>query len=98
MYNSYTWTMDVAAGKLFIGTYDAGGGVDLWRIDSSATPAKREDGNGVGDRNNYGIRTMEVSEDGQTLYLGMATNVNLVGSASTTRFGPGWELRALKFE
>ncbi len=98
MYNSYTWTMDVAAGKLFIGTYDSGGGVDLWRIDNSATPAKREDGNGVGDRNNYGIRTMAVSADGQTLYLGMATNVNLVGNASTTRFGPGWEIRALKFE
>lgn len=100
MYNAYTWTMDVAAGKLWLGTYDVGGGADLWRLDSSDAPwgVKREDGNGVGDRNNYGIRTMEVSADGKILFLGMATNVNLMGSPSSSRFGPGWELRALRFD
>jgi hypothetical protein len=98
-YNAYTWTMDVAFGKLWLGTYDVGGGADLWRLDSSNATwgVKREDGNGIGDRNNYGIRTMEVSADGKILYLGMATDVNLVGSPSSSRKGPGWELRALAF-
>jgi hypothetical protein len=97
IYNEYTWTMKVANGKLFLGTFDVGGSADLWRIDDSSSPAKREDGNGVGDRNNYGIRTIEASDDGTILYLGMASNVNLVGTPSSTRFAPGWELRALNF-
>ena len=48
----------------------------------------REDGSGLGDYRNYGIRTMEVSADGNTLFCGMASYANLGSDA-------GWELREL---
>ncbi len=88
--NYYTWTMQVAAGSLFAGTLDLGG-AELWRFTSSSAAAVSENRSGLGDSLNYGIRTMETSEDGNTLYCGMATYSNLGTEA-------GWELRALTFE
>ncbi len=88
-YNSYTWEMQVANGRLFIGTLDITG-TDLWRFDSSNLPAVREDGSGFGDYRKYGIRTMESSPDGNTLFCGMASYANLGSNA-------GWELRELVY-
>lgn len=88
-YNTYTWEMQVANGRLFVGTLDLTG-ADLWRFDSSNLPAMREDGFGLGDYRNYGIRTMEVSADGNTLYCGMASYANLGLDA-------GWELHELVY-
>ncbi|MFO0754746.1 MAG: hypothetical protein U0411_15635, partial [Thermodesulfovibrionales bacterium] len=88
--NYYTWTMQTAAAKLFAGTLDLSG-ADLWSFASSSVAAVRENGSGLGDSRNYGIRTMATSEDGNTLYCGMATYSNL-------GVGAGWELRELTFQ
>ena len=87
--NYYTWTMQVTNAGLFAGTLDISG-ADLWRFASSSAAAVREDGSGLGDSKNYGIRTMAASADGNALYCGMAT----YGSLGT---GAGWELRELTF-
>ncbi len=95
--NEYTWQMAVFNGHLYIGTYDAavlqGGtaqyGADLWRFDSSNSPAVNEDSNGLGDRYNYGIRVLYPLDDGSGLIAGMANPFNLAP-------GGGWELRLLK--
>ena len=97
--NEYTWTMAVFDGHLFIGTYDASGlqgraaaaeaGADLWRIDSSDSPAVNENYSGLGDINNYGIRILHPLDDGSGVIAGMADAFNLVP-------GGGWELRLLK--
>ena len=73
------WQMAVFNGRLYIGTFDAsalqGGteqyGADLWRIDSSDSPAVNEDYTGLGDRYNYGIRILQPLEDGSGLVAGM---------------------------
>ena len=95
--NEYTWQMAVFDGRLYIGTFDAaalqGGteqlGADLWRFDSSDSPAVNEDSTGLGDRYNYGIRILQPLEDGSGLIAGMANPFNLAN-------GGGWELRLLK--
>ena len=97
--NEYTWTMAVFDGHLFIGTYDASGlqgraaaaeaGADLWRIDSSDSPAVNENYSGLGDTNNYGIRILHPLDDGSGVIAGMADAFNLAP-------GGGWELRLLK--
>jgi hypothetical protein len=95
--NEYTWQMAIFNGRLYIGTFDAaalqGGteqyGADLWRIDSSDSPAVNEDSTGLGDRYNYGIRILQPLEDGRGLVAGMANPFNLAP-------GGGWELRLLK--
>ena len=104
-FNNYTWTMGVAAGRLYVGTMDwsfiahdliparpvdpAGFGADLWTFRSSAGPATAVDTTGLGNYLNYGIRTMVT--DGTTLYLGMADPMNLRTDPSAGPEG-GWEL------
>ncbi len=97
--NEYTWTMTVFDGHLFIGTYDASilqgqaaaaeDGADLWRIDSSDSPAVNENYSGLGDIRNYGIRALHALNDGSGVIAGMANPANLAP-------GGGWELRLLK--
>jgi len=94
--NEYIWQMAVFNGHLFVGTYDASifqqtpdAGGDLWRFDSSDSPAVNEDYQGLGDRFNYGIRAMDALDDSSALVVGMANPFNL-------RPGGGWELRRLK--
>jgi hypothetical protein len=97
--NEYVWTLAVFDGRLFIGTYDASVlqgppaeqeiGADLWRIDSSGSPAVNENYTGLGDRGNYGIRILHPLEDGSGLVVGLANPANLAP-------GGGWELRLLQ--
>jgi hypothetical protein len=95
--NEYIWQMAVFDNRLFIGTYDASvlqgelleSGGDLWRFDSSVSPAVNEDFSGLGDILNYGIRAMSPLEDHSGLIVGMANPFNLAT-------GGGWELRRLK--
>lgn len=97
--NEYTWTMTEFDGHLFIGTYDASilqgpsaepeYGADLWRIDSSDSPAVNEDYSGMGDIRNYGIRALHALDDGSGVIVGLANPANLAP-------GGGWELRLLK--
>ena len=97
--NEYTWTMTVYDNRLFIGTYDASilqgpstepeYGADLWRIDSSDSPAVNENYSGLGDVRNYGIRALHALDDGSGVVAGMANPANLAP-------GGGWELRLLK--
>ena len=96
--NEYTWQMAVFDGHLYIGTFDAAVlqsdtsdqyGADLWRIDSSDSPAVNEDYSGLGDRYNYGIRILYPLDDGSGVIAGMANPFNLAA-------GGGWELRLLK--
>jgi hypothetical protein len=102
--NGYTWEMQVAYGRLFVGTLDlstdfTNAGADLWRFDSSSDSqgAHAENINGLDGTLDparfyltrpYGFRTMEVSADGNTLYCGMASYSNLGSYA-------GWELHQL---
>jgi hypothetical protein len=91
--------MAVFDGHLFIGTYDASilqgssseeeYGADLWRIDSSDSPAVNEDYSGLGDFRNYGIRALHGRDDGSGVVAGRASPANLAP-------GGGWELRLLK--
>ncbi|MFO1506907.1 MAG: hypothetical protein U1F23_07480 [Lysobacterales bacterium] len=97
--NLYTWRMAVFDGHLFIGTQDASGrqgpagqpeaGADLWRFDSSDSPAVNENYSGLGDINNYGIRALHPLDDGSGLIAGMVNSFNLAP-------GGGWELRLLQ--
>ena len=90
------WQMAVLDNRLYIGTYDASigrqdpveAGADLWRFDSHDAPAVNEDYKGLGDRLNYGIRSMIALDDQSGLILGMANPFNL-------KPGGGWELRRL---
>ena len=66
----------------------SGYGADIWRIDSSALPARLEDASGLGNPVNYGVRTMLPSWDGRRIYAGMANPFNLNPAG-------GWELRAM---
>jgi hypothetical protein len=95
--NEYVWQMAVYDNRLFIGTYDASvlqgalpeTGADLWRFDSSGSPAVNENFTGLGDRLNYGIRAMAPLDDQSGMIVGMANPFNLAP-------GGGWELRRLK--
>ena len=46
-------------------------GADLWRFDSSDTPAVNENYSGLGDTYNYGIRALSPLSDGSGLIAGM---------------------------
>lgn len=95
--NEYVWQMAVFDNRLFVGTYDASVlqgvlpevGADLWRFDSSDSPAVNENYTGLGDRLNYGIRAMAPLDDQSGMIVGMANPFNLAP-------GGGWELRRLK--
>lgn len=95
--NEYTWTMAVFDGHLFIGTYDTSliqgvlpeAGADLWRFDSSDSPAVNENYTGLGNRLNSGLRNMAPLHDGSGVIVGTSNPNNLSP-------GGGWELRLLK--
>ncbi|MCF8366144.1 MAG: T9SS type A sorting domain-containing protein [Bacteroidales bacterium] len=61
-------------------------GADLWRIGNANSVATPVSVNGLGNRRNYGIRTMAATEE--KLYLGSANAMNLHPEG-------GWELYAL---
>lgn len=61
-------------------------GADLWRIGDNSSVAMPVSVNGLGNKRNYGIRTMAATED--KLYLGSANAMNLHPQG-------GWELYAL---
>lgn len=96
--NEYIWRMATFDGHLFIGTYDTSwlkgrewlrmAGADLWRIDSSDSPAVNESYNGLGNWLNAGIRALEPLEDGSGLILGTSNGANLSPEG-------GWELHLL---
>ena len=95
--NEYTWRMAVFNGHLFIGTYDtsalerawAEAGADLWRFDSSDSPAVNESFTGLGNQLNSGIRALEPLDDGSGLIVGTSNSFNLSPNG-------GWELILLK--
>ncbi|MEW6381688.1 MAG: hypothetical protein AB1611_19085 [bacterium] len=64
-------------------------GADLYRIESSRTPAVPESLAGVGNYTSYGIRTM-LADD--ALYLGMANPMNLLTDPDDDLPEGGWEL------
>lgn len=66
-----------------------GNGADLWRFRSSSDKAVCESFDGLGNYLNYGIRTMVVGDDNNTLYIGTANPMNLEPKG-------GWELYQLK--
>ncbi|HUZ01941.1 MAG TPA: hypothetical protein VMU89_16460 [Thermomicrobiaceae bacterium] len=72
-----------------------GAGADLWRFPNASSPATAVNTNGMGNPTSYGIRTMLVSQDTNTLYLGMANPMNLLTKPSQPYHG-GWELLQLK--
>lgn len=65
-----------------------GFGADIWRIDSPNQPAHLESRDGEKNQVNYGFRTMQVSTDGKSIYVGTANPFNI------DRRG-GWELLRL---
>jgi hypothetical protein len=93
--NNYIWQMEIFDGRLFVGTFDSSPvgtpdyGADLWRFDSADAAAVNENFRGLGDVNNYGIRSMQALGDGSGLIVGMVNPSNLA-------VGGGWELRRLK--
>lgn len=98
-YNNYCWTMKTPKKEgwngLYVGTMDRGYlygtvfprryefGADLYRFDSSESPAVPVSIDGMGNPMNYGIRTMISDEN--ALYLGTANPMNLHPDG-------GWEL------
>ncbi len=98
-YNLYTWTMAVADNSLFIGTLDFGfiygdenldaWGADMWRFDSSSTPAVPENINGLWNPAAYGIRVMFA--EGDVIYAGTSNPTNF----DTFFSSGGWQLRKL---
>jgi hypothetical protein len=64
-------------------------GADLWRFDMPNAPAIAENIDGLGNSLNYGVRSMNVSPDGQDLVLGTANPMNIAPQG-------GWELRLLQ--
>jgi hypothetical protein len=64
-------------------------GADLWRFDMPNAPAIAENIDGLGNYFNYGVRSMNVSPDGQDLILGTANPFNIAPQG-------GWELHLLQ--
>lgn len=102
IYNNYCWSMTIFKNHLYVGTMDyaplsqgfllqyppnATFGFDLFRFDSARRSAVRITSNGMGNENQYGIRTMVADSD--TLYIGTAGNSNILP-------GGGWELIGMK--
>jgi hypothetical protein len=67
----------------------SGYGADLLRFDTTSAAAVAESINGLGNYLNYGIRSMNVSPDGQSFILGTANPFNIAPQG-------GWELRLLQ--
>jgi len=101
-YGNYCWSMNVYGNDLYIGTMDYSPltqyflnqvppystfGGDLFRIDSADDYARTISDDGMGNENQYGIRTMV--SDRNSLFLGTAGNSNL-------QPGGGWELIELR--
>jgi hypothetical protein len=78
-----------AASQTFLGVYPyfATLGADMYRFNDANSAALKISDNGMGNPNQYGIRTMAVTSD--ALILGTAGNSNLVP-------GGGWEIIRLK--
>jgi hypothetical protein len=104
--NFYSWSSAIcqdAQGndQLFWGTFDyfsernfpEQSGADLWRFPSCDEPAVAEFTNGAGNRSMYGVRNMV--SDGNILYLGMATDVNLRTVEHGNSRPGGWKLLKL---
>jgi hypothetical protein len=100
-WNNYTWTMQVLAGRLYIGTMDWDGlstpntqhGADLFCIPSANAPAIPISGVGVANWSSYGIRTIEADETRGELYLGMANIHNLLNESVGDPVTGGWEIQ-----
>lgn len=103
IYANYTWSMSIYNNHLYVGvmdysqlaqylfgdqyTYYSTYGGDLYRFDSTSSGAVKISDTGMGNVNQYGIRTMAVTSD--ALILGTAGNAN-------TQPGGGWEVIRLK--
>jgi hypothetical protein len=83
--NTYCWRMEVFKDHLYAGTFNScykfytktGVGCQLWRTKDGREWEKVElpNGNGFGEKENYGIRTMAVYNN--ELYIGTAANLLL---------------------
>lgn len=81
--NTYLWKMEVFEDQLYAGTFNSeykflnneGMGCQLWRTSDGKIWKKVQlpNGDGYGDKENYGIRTMVVYND--ELYVGTASNI-----------------------
>ena len=82
----YTWVAASTNYGVVIGTLDTGlfagdfanAGANLYLIKSANEPALLLSNDGLGNLRNYGFRTMAVSPDGETLYVGTASMSNVV--------------------
>jgi hypothetical protein len=92
-YNNYTWEMRIVNDRIYVGTMDRGGiddaldpeaGADLYSFTAAHQAAVKEDGNGLGNKYNYGFRTMLPGLPNK-LYIGTANPFNLATEG-------GWEL------
>jgi hypothetical protein len=68
-------------------------GADLWVFNDTNHPAVAENTNGLGNITSYGIRNLLPS--GNTMYVGMANNANLLADPAHPPNG-GWELIQLQ--
>ena len=81
----YTWVAATTNYGVVVGTLDTGlfvgdfenAGANLWLIRSADQPALLLSNDGLGNLRNYGFRTMAVSADGETLYVGTASMSNV---------------------
>ncbi len=81
--NTYVWSMEVFQDQLYVGTFNScyrlgsskGMGCQLWRTIEGKKWEKMQlpNGDGFGEPENYGIRTMVVYNN--ELYVGTATNL-----------------------
>ncbi len=99
--NNYTWEMRMVNGRLYVGTMDQSAirdllngnvldmdaGADLYSFTSAHQAAATEDLKGLGNKFNYGYRTM-LPGPPDKLYIGTANPFNLAAEGR----GGGWEL------
>jgi hypothetical protein len=81
--NTYLWNMEIFQNQLYVGTFNScyrffineGTGCQLWRTNDGKSWEKviLPNGDGFGEKHNYGIRRMVVYND--ELYVGTATNI-----------------------
>ena len=81
----YSWVAASTAYGVVVGTLDTGlfvgdfenAGANLYLIKDTNEPALMLSNTGLGNLRNYGFRTMAVSPDGETLYVGTASMSNV---------------------